>query len=199
MPSMGPPIIRGIWRAPPADILLGRLGRGARRGIDRARGGQRYRLVHPEPRALLRRLRPQADLGHHPAPRAVAAGAGGGGRHRRGGPARPERGRSRLGAVRHGRARSDRGRGVAASSAAREAKTPARLQGRGDAGGAGKRGGRGGTGSAAGARGLSGPPEGEGRRSRAPRHRHRRGVPCLRPPPARGDLVKRPKLDVAST
>ena len=27
-------------------------GRGARRGIDRARGGQRYRLVHPEPRAL---------------------------------------------------------------------------------------------------------------------------------------------------
>ena len=59
-----------------ARRLLGRLGGRARRRPHRLRGGQRHRLVHPESRALLRRLRPQADLRHRAAPRPGAARPG---------------------------------------------------------------------------------------------------------------------------
>ena len=42
-------------------------------GLTGARGRQRHRLVDPQPGALLRRLRPQADLGHRAAHRPGAA------------------------------------------------------------------------------------------------------------------------------
>ena len=63
-----------------AGRLLGRLGRRARRRPDGHRGGERHRRVDPESRALLRRLRPQADLRHRAAARPGAAGARGPGR-----------------------------------------------------------------------------------------------------------------------
>ena len=46
-----------------ARRLVGRLGRGAGGRPDRHRGRQRHRRLDPQPRALLRRVRPQADLG----------------------------------------------------------------------------------------------------------------------------------------
>ena len=58
-----------------AGRLLRRLGRGARRRPDRHRGGERHRRVDPESRALLRRLRPQADLRHRAATRPGACRA----------------------------------------------------------------------------------------------------------------------------
>ena len=58
-----------------AGRLLGRRGRSACRGPHGDRGGQRHRLVDPQSRALLRRLRPEADLRHLPAARTSAARA----------------------------------------------------------------------------------------------------------------------------
>ncbi len=136
--------------------VLRRLGRGAGRRAHRAGGGQRHRLVDSQPRALLRRVRSQADVGHRAAHRPGAAvAAGRAGRHRRGGAAGPHGRRSRPGAVDHGRPRSHRGGGLAAAAAAAEGQAPARLQGRAHARRAGHRGGPRGAGPAAGAGAIS--------------------------------------------
>ena len=161
------PLYLGDWQSFNADLrhdeqsvgpdararrILGRLGRGAGRRAHRAGSGQRHRLVDPQPRALLRRVRPQADVGHRAAHRPGAAVAAcRAGRHRRGGAAGPHGRRSRPGAVGHGRPRSHRGGGLAAAAAAAEGQAPARLQGRADARRAGHRGGPRGAGPAAGA------------------------------------------------
>ena len=60
---------QSVGRHARARRILGRLGRGAGRRAHRAGGGQRHRLVDPQPGALLRRVRPQADVGHRAAPR----------------------------------------------------------------------------------------------------------------------------------
>ena len=66
-----------------AGRLVGRLGRGARRRPHRPRGRQRHRRLDPQPRALLRRVRPQADLGRGLAARPCADGNVAPGRHQR--------------------------------------------------------------------------------------------------------------------
>src|SRR2546427_583511 len=78
--------------------------------------------------------------------------------------------------------------GSAAALAAAAPETPARLHGGADARRAGDPRGSRGAGSAPGAGRLPGPAEGEGRRSCAPGHRPERGVPRLRPAPARRDV-----------
>ena len=88
---------------PHAGRLLGRVGRGAGGRHDRHRGRQRHRLLDPQPRALLRRLRPQAELGYLPAARAGAAGRAGAVGHLRGRAAGAFCGRPGGGARRHGR------------------------------------------------------------------------------------------------
>ena len=114
-----------------ARRLVGRLGGGAGRRAHRPRGGQRHRLVDPQPRALLRRLRPQADLGHRAARRPRAARPARAGRHRRRRSAGAQRRRSRRVALGvHRRARRDRRRGLAAHAAAAAEEAAARFQGR---------------------------------------------------------------------
>jgi len=56
-----------VGRRARARRILGRLRGGARGRAHRARGRERHRLVDPQPGALLRRLWPQADLGHRAA------------------------------------------------------------------------------------------------------------------------------------
>ena len=106
-----------------ARRIVGRLRGGARGRAHRARGRQRHRLVDPQPGALLRRLRPQAELGHRAAHRSGAALADGGRRHRRRRPAGAEHRRSRPRALGHGRPRRDRGRGVAAPARRRRGRS----------------------------------------------------------------------------
>ena len=117
-----------------ARRLVGRLGRGAGRRPDRHRGRQRHRRLDPQPGALLRRVRPQADLG-----RRLAAGPCAGRqrsrqrRHRRGRSAGARRRGSRDRHGRDGRPRRDRRPRLEAHPAALEEKEAARLQGRGAA------------------------------------------------------------------
>ena len=177
-----------VGRRARARRILGRLRGGARGRAHRARGRERHRLVDPQPGALLRRLRPQADLGHRAAYRPGAALANHGRRHRRGGSARAKRRRPRAGAVGHGRPRRDRGGGMAAAARAATAAAAARLQGGPDARRARHRRGSRGAGPAPDPGRLSEPAEGEGRRSRAPGHRSRRGVRRLHAAPARRNV-----------
>ena len=59
---------------PHARRLLRRIGGGARRGADRVGRRLGYRRLDPQPGALLRGLRPQADLGDRLGPRPGVAG-----------------------------------------------------------------------------------------------------------------------------
>jgi hypothetical protein len=61
--------------------VFGRLGRGAGRGADRGRSWQRHRLVDPQPGALHRHFRPEAELGRDFAARPCAAGLDRAARH----------------------------------------------------------------------------------------------------------------------
>ena len=111
---------QSVGRHARARRILGRLGGRPGRRAHRAGGGQRHRLVDSQPGALLRRVRPQADVGHRAAHRSGAAvAAGRAGRHRRRRTAGPHGGGSRPGAVDHGRPRPDRGGGLAAAAAGR--------------------------------------------------------------------------------
>src|SRR5438876_10494676 len=77
---------------------------------------------------------------------------------------------------------------MAAAAAAAEAEALARFQGGADARRAGDPGGPHGDGPAPGARRFPGQAEDDGRRSRAPGHRHAGGVRRVRAAPARGDV-----------
>ena len=162
-----------VGRDPGARRIVGRLRGRARGRAHRARGRQRHRLVDPQPRALLRRVRSQAHVGDRAASRAGTAVARRAGRHRRRRAARAQQRRSRAGALHHGRAGRDRGAGLAVEAEATAAEAPARLQGRADARRPRHRGGSRGAGPAADARRLSPPGEGESGRACAPGDRHR--------------------------
>ena len=166
-----------------AGRLLGRLRGGARRRAHGHRGGQRHRLVDPQSRALLRRLRPQADLRHRAAARPGARRACGAGRHLRHRPHGARRRGSRPRALRDGGRRRDRRRRVAAPPARAAAEAPARVQGRRHAHRSRRRGRSRGAGPAPGPRRLPRREEGAGERPRAPRHRHGRGPPRVHPAP----------------
>ena len=88
--------------------LVRRCRIGARLGHDRARARQRHRRLDPQPGALLRRLRPQADLrsGVLQGPRAAGDGLGAGYRGRRA--ACPQRPRSGSRPFDPGGSRADR-------------------------------------------------------------------------------------------
>src|SRR6266446_2903846 len=165
--------------------LLGRLGRRAGRRAHRLRGGQRHRLVDPQSRALLRGVRPQADLRDRAAARPGVARPGGPGRHLGDRPDGAERGGPRDRPVRDGGCRRDRRRGLAPRSPRAPPEDAARLQGGGHAHRSRRGGGSGGAGTSTGARRLPRQEEGEGEPRRAARHRHRGGEPRLHLPAAR--------------
>mgnify|MGYP003693742879 CR=1 FL=1 len=93
--STAPRTTRGTSRARPGGSSGGSAAALAGRA-HRPRGRQRHRLVDPQPGALLRRVRPQADVGHRaaravrPCPGRVAPVG-----HRRGRPAGAQRRRPR--------------------------------------------------------------------------------------------------------
>ena len=116
-----------------AGRLVRRLGRGARRRPDRPRGGQRHRRLDPQPRALLRRVRPQADLRRGLAARPCARRQRRAGRHQRVRSAGPRRRGSRDRHGRDGRTGRDRRPRLDAHPAALEEEDAARVQGRGRA------------------------------------------------------------------
>ena len=185
--STAPPTIRGTSTRTPGR-LLGRLGRRAGRRPHRHRGGQRHRLLDPQPGALLRRVRPQADL------RASCRRA-----------ARRCRGRGRPGATSRWSARWRASADDLAIGLDRRWRAPTRSTGRAGASTCrapqkktlrdfkvavmldrSRRGGRpGGAGAPAGPRRLPRQEEGEGEPRRAARHRHRGGEPGLHLPAAR--------------
>ena len=65
---------QSVEPVPHARRLLRRIGGGARRGADRVGRWLGYRRLDPQPGALLRGLRPQADLGDRLGPRPGVAG-----------------------------------------------------------------------------------------------------------------------------
>ena len=118
-----------VGRQARARRILRRLRGGAGGGAHRPGSRQRHRLVDPQPGALLRRVRPQADVGYRPARGSGSPLANRAGRHRRGGPAGAQRRRSRRRAGGHGRPRRDRRGRLAATACAAAAEAAARLQG----------------------------------------------------------------------
>ena len=110
--------------------LLRRIGGRARGGADGARRGLRHRRLDPQPGALLRGLRPQADLGDRLRPRPGVAGRPWADRHRGRRPPRPLGGglEARLRPPR--RRRRPRRAGVAADPAGAAPAGLARLPGR---------------------------------------------------------------------
>ena len=173
--------------AHPRRLLRRRRGR-ARRWPHRAGNRQRHRRLDPQPGALLRRLRPQADLRHLLARGPRPARQRAPGRHLGDRPARARRGRPRARAVDHRRAGRDRRRRLEARPARAAAQDPARAarRGRGHAPDRRDRRERAGRDRPAGE-----VPRRQGRqgvRSRAARVRLRRGAPRLHPAPARRDL-----------
>ena len=171
-----------------AGRLVRRLGRGAGRRPDRPRGGQRHRRLDPQSRALLRRVRPQADLRRGLAARPCARRQRRAGRHQRVRSARPRRRGSRDRHGRDGRTGRDRRPRLDAHPAALEEEDAARVQGRGRALRPQLRGRPVGAGRAAEARHLPRQAEGQGERHGAAGDRHGRAERRLCPPAARGDL-----------
>ena len=112
---------------PHARRLLGRIGGGARGGSDRAGRRLRYRRLDPQPGALLRGLRPQADLGDRLGPRPGAAGRPSAHRHCRRRPPRTLGGGPEAGPRPSGRCRRSRRSGLAADAAGAAQAKPAGL------------------------------------------------------------------------
>ena len=100
-----------------AGRLVGRLRGGAGSRPHRHRCRQRHRCLHSQSRALLRRVRPEADLGRHLAEGTRNAGLIRLRRHLGHRPAGARRGGPGRGARRHGRARRDRRRRLEARAA----------------------------------------------------------------------------------